>query len=102
MDLHQLEYVRAVVRTGSVTRAAAEAHVAQPSVSKQIKLLERELGVALFHRVGRRVLDDLHATTAALAELVQAELAAGEDMLSDAASEPATTLRRRLPKSRPD
>lgn len=84
MELHQLEYVRAVVRTGSVTRAAEEAHVAQPSVSKQIKLLERELGVPLFHRVGRRVvpteagillaecagrvLDDLSATTAALAE----------------------------------
>ncbi len=85
MELHQLEYVRAVVRTGSVTRAAEMAHVSQPAVSKQIKLLERELGVALFHRVGRRVtpteagtllaecadrvLDDLTLTTDVLAQL---------------------------------
>lgn len=45
-----------MVRLGSVTRAAESEHVAQPSVSKQLRLLERELGVPLFHRVGRRVL----------------------------------------------
>ena len=55
MELHQLRYLRAVVRVGSVTRAAEAEHVAQPSVSKQLLLLERELGVPLFHRVGRRV-----------------------------------------------
>lgn len=55
MELHQLHYLRAVVRRGSVTRAAEEVHVAQPSVSKQIRVLERELGVPLLHRVGRRV-----------------------------------------------
>ena len=55
MELHQLRYLRAVVRTGSVTAAAEAEHVAQPSVSKQMRLLERELGVPLFHRVGRRV-----------------------------------------------
>jgi len=55
MEMHQLRYLRAVVRAGSVTRAAEEEHVAQPSVSKQILALERELGTALLHRVGRRV-----------------------------------------------
>lgn len=55
MELHQLRYLRAVVRAGSVTRAAESEHVAQPSVSKQLRLLEREVGVPLFHRVGRRV-----------------------------------------------
>lgn len=55
MELHQLRYLRAVVRAGSVTRAAEAEHVAQPSVSKQLRLLERELGAPLFHRVGRRV-----------------------------------------------
>lgn len=55
MELHQLRYLRAVVRTGSVTAAAEAEHVAQPSISKQIRALERELGVPLFHRVGRRV-----------------------------------------------
>jgi DNA-binding transcriptional LysR family regulator len=51
VELHHLRYLRAVVRTGSVT-AEAE-FVAQPSVSKQLRALE--LGVPLFHRVGRRV-----------------------------------------------
>jgi DNA-binding transcriptional LysR family regulator len=73
MELHQLRYLRAVLRAGSVTAAAALEHVAQPSISKQLHLLERELGVPLFHRVGRsvggadRVLDDIAATAAALA-----------------------------------
>jgi DNA-binding transcriptional LysR family regulator len=83
MELHQLRYLRAVLRTGSVTAAAAFEHVAQPSISKQIHLLERELGVPLFHRVGRRVvptdaalqladcadrvLDDIATTAAVLA-----------------------------------
>lgn len=55
MELHQLRYLRAVVRWGSVTLAAEHEHVAQPSISKQIALLERELATPLFHRVGRRV-----------------------------------------------
>jgi len=82
MELHQLRYLRAVVRSGSVTQAAELEHIAQPSVSRQLKLLERELGLPLFHRVGRgviptdaaleladladRVLDDLAATTTAI------------------------------------
>jgi DNA-binding transcriptional LysR family regulator len=63
MELHHLRYVRAVVRTGSVTAAAEAEFVAQPSVSKQLRSLERELGVPLFHRVGRKVVP----TDAALA-----------------------------------
>lgn len=55
MELHHLRYLRSVVRTGSVTAAAEAEFVAQPSVSKQLRLLERELGVPLFHRVGRKV-----------------------------------------------
>ena len=82
MELHQLRYLRAVVRTGSVTAAAEAEFVAQPSVSKQMRLLEQELGVPLLHRVGRRVVpteaaqaladcadrvfDDLAATLAAI------------------------------------
>lgn len=56
MELHQLRYLRAVVRSGSVTTAAEAELVSQPSVSKQLRLLEQELGVSLFHRVGRRVI----------------------------------------------
>lgn len=63
MELHQLRYLRAVVRSGSVTSAAEAEFVSQPSVSKQLRLLEKEFGVPLFHRVGRRVI----ATEAGLA-----------------------------------
>jgi DNA-binding transcriptional LysR family regulator len=50
MQLHQLTYFVAVVRTRHFTRAAESVHVAQPSLSKQIHTLERELGTPLFNR----------------------------------------------------
>jgi DNA-binding transcriptional LysR family regulator len=55
MELRHLRYFEAVARLNHVTRAAAELHVAQPALSKQLRDLEGELGVALFDRVGRRV-----------------------------------------------
>jgi DNA-binding transcriptional LysR family regulator len=50
MSLRQFEYALAVAEQGSVTAAAEALHVAQPSVSQQIRALERELGVELFAR----------------------------------------------------
>jgi len=55
MELHQLRYVLAVAEAGSFTRAAEKLYLAQPSLSVQIRKLEKELGVALFERLGRRV-----------------------------------------------
>ncbi|MEU2618993.1 LysR family transcriptional regulator [Streptomyces sp. NPDC007157] len=50
MSLRQFEYALAVAEEGSVTAAAERLHVAQPSMSQQIRALERELGVELFAR----------------------------------------------------
>lgn len=55
MELHQIEYFLAVVSHLHVTRAAEALHVAQPSVSQQIRKLERDLGAPLFHRTRRGV-----------------------------------------------
>ncbi|GAA4815608.1 LysR family transcriptional regulator [Nocardioides caeni] len=55
LSLHQLTCFLATYEHGSLTRAAEELGYAQPSVSEQIRLLERSLGVQLFRRVGRGV-----------------------------------------------
>jgi DNA-binding transcriptional LysR family regulator len=55
MDLRQIGYVLAVVDEGGFTRGARAAHIAQPSLSQAVRAVERELGVELFERTGRRV-----------------------------------------------
>src|SRR5215510_10829181 len=50
MEMHQVRYFLAVARTLNFTRAAEECHVAQPSLTRAIKLLEGELGSDLFRR----------------------------------------------------
>lgn len=51
MNLEQLRGFAEIAATGHFTRAAEQLHLAQPSLSRQISSLERELGVELFHRV---------------------------------------------------
>lgn len=53
MERRQLEYFVAIVEHGGFTHAARALRVAQPSLSRAIGKLEHELGVELFHRVGR-------------------------------------------------
>jgi len=55
MDLRQLQYFVAVVEQGSFSRAAVSLNLAQPSVSRQVALLETELGQRLLERTGRTV-----------------------------------------------
>ena len=50
MDVRQLEMFRAVAEEGSFTRAAVRLHVSQSAVSRQLQLLESELGGPLLHR----------------------------------------------------
>jgi DNA-binding transcriptional LysR family regulator len=50
MNLEQLRSFAEVAATGHFTKAAATLHLAQPSLSRQISTLERELGTELFHR----------------------------------------------------
>jgi DNA-binding transcriptional LysR family regulator len=75
MELRPLEYFVAVANELHFARAAANLHVAQPSVSQQIKALEIELGVQLFDRTSKAV-----ALTSAGAEL----LPLATELLADA------------------
>jgi DNA-binding transcriptional LysR family regulator len=69
MTLQQLQYVLAAFEHGSFSAAAEALHLAQPSLSEQVRRLEAELGVALFQRVNR----GLVATEAGRALRPQAE-----------------------------
>jgi LysR family cys regulon transcriptional activator len=77
MKLQQLRYLREVARQGLNVSDAAEAlFTSQPGISKQIRLLEQELGVEVFVRNGKRVVS--------VTEPGRAILALAERMLQDA------------------
>ena len=67
MKFQQLRYLVAVHENGlNITAAARQLHTSQPGVSRQLKLLEEELGFQLFEREGRA----LTRTTAAGEEII--------------------------------
>src|ERR1700730_2639416 len=55
MELRHLRYFVAVAEALSFTKAAERMHLAQPSLTRQIKDLEAEIGVRLFDRTGKRI-----------------------------------------------
>lgn len=55
MDIRQLEMFAAVAENASFTQASRQLHVAQSAISRQVRLLEEELGEQLFKRLNRRV-----------------------------------------------
>ncbi|MFF2389407.1 LysR family transcriptional regulator [Agromyces sp. NPDC058104] len=89
MNLEQLRSFVEVARFGNFTRAAEELYLAQPSLSRQIAALERDLGAELFHRarggstltvagesllpLARRMLADAESVRRELAELAGLE-----------------------------
>ncbi|HEY2422353.1 MAG TPA: LysR family transcriptional regulator [Neobacillus sp.] len=55
MEWQQLEYFQSIARTENFHKSAALLSVSQPALSRAIQKLEDELGVTLFHRIGRTV-----------------------------------------------
>ncbi|MGW5438160.1 LysR family transcriptional regulator [Nocardia asteroides] len=86
LDLHRLQQFLAVVENAGFTSAATELHLTQQAVSAAIAQLERQLGVALFDRAGRKLRptaagevlrDGARALLAAAATLAEQAYAAG-------------------------
>ncbi len=94
ITLTQLSAFLAVVRGGSVTAAADELVVTQPSVSSAIAALSRELGCELFERAGRSIrLTEAGAAFAPYAEDVLGLLDKGRTAAREAASVAARNLK---------
>ncbi|MGP3920158.1 LysR family transcriptional regulator [Nonomuraea sp. 10N515B] len=89
MDLRYVRYAMAIARAGSLRRAAAALHIAQPTLSEQLKALEKEIGVELFSRSSSGV----QLTEAGEAFLAQATVAvdAFERAVAAARSKGATS-----------
>ncbi|AJT65166.2 transcriptional regulator CynR [Streptomyces chattanoogensis] len=85
-ELRHLRYLLAVAEHGSFTRAAEELRISQPTLSQQVKQLERTVGAQLLDRTGRTVrLTDAGETYVHYARRALRDLAAAERAVLDVA-----------------
>ena len=95
MKLHQLRYLVAVVENGlNITAAAQRLHTSQPGVSKQLKLLEDELGFRIFMREGRALtrLTPIGAQVVERAQRILAEIKSIRRLSEDLRNESGGSL----------
>jgi DNA-binding transcriptional LysR family regulator len=81
MEIKQLQLLRELVDTGSVSKVSAARGIAQSALSKQIATLEKEFGAKLFYRTGRGVL--LTEFGHAILPQVEAVLVAADQLKND-------------------
>ena len=94
LNFHHLHAFWNVARSGGVTRAAAQLHVAQSAISAQVKALEEAVGHRLFERAGRRM--ELTEAGRVVFDYAQRIFGLGREMLnhlSHAGSPEARTVR---------
>ncbi|MBI3067429.1 MAG: LysR family transcriptional regulator [Betaproteobacteria bacterium] len=89
MNLQQLRFVCEIVSKGlSISKAAVALHTSQPSMSRQIQALEKELGVVIFSRSKRRILGltklgaEVHAVANKVVQQTESLRHIGDDFLS--------------------
>jgi len=84
LELRHLRYLLAVADHGSFTRAAEDLRISQPTLSQQVRQLERTVGVPLLDRTGRAVrLTDAGETYARHARRALRDLAAAQRAVQD-------------------
>jgi DNA-binding transcriptional LysR family regulator len=83
MELRRIQYFVAVAEEAHFGRAAQRLQMAQPPLSQQIRALEAEMGVTLFHRTTRKV--ELTAAGARFLVRARAILAEVDDAVTEAA-----------------
>ncbi|GGZ32209.1 transcription regulator LysR family protein [Streptomyces inusitatus] len=94
LELRHLRYLLAVAEHGNFTRAAEDLRISQPTLSQQIKQLERAVGVQLLDRTGRSVrLTDAGETYVQYARRALRDLAAAERAVLDVADLSRGSLR---------
>lgn len=90
MELNQLYYFQVVAKYQHITRAAEELHISQSSLSKTIALLEKEVGIPLFDRIGRRIV--LNSTGRQFLARIDRGLMEIDDAVREAAAEDHGTV----------